>query len=41
MGKVTIQSYTTKTPITMIGYEAGICYNSDISDASKIINADL
>ena len=32
MGKVTIQKYTTKEPITMIGYEAGICYGADISD---------
>ena len=35
MGKVTIQRYTTKEPITMIGYEAGICYNADISDDAK------
>lgn len=35
MGKVTIQRYTTKEPITMIGYEAGICYNADISDDEK------
>lgn len=35
MGKVTIQKYTTKEPITMIGYEAGICYGADVSDDTK------
>lgn len=35
MGKVTIQSETTKNPITLIGFEAGICYGSDISDSEK------
>ena len=28
MGTVTIQKYTTKKPLKMIGYEAGICYNT-------------
>lgn len=32
---VTVQEYTVKNPITLIGYEAGICYNSDISDDIK------
>lgn len=35
MGKVTIQEYTTKSPITMIGKQAGICYNSNTEDAAK------
>lgn len=26
MGKITIQNYTCKNPITMIGFEAGICW---------------
>lgn len=28
MGTVTIQNFTTKKPLKMIGYEAGICYNT-------------
>lgn len=32
---VTIQNFTTKFPITMIGTEAGVCYGSDISDDKK------
>lgn len=35
MGKVTIQEYTTKYPITMIGTEAGICQNASTSDNEK------
>ncbi|MCI5937721.1 MAG: FAD-dependent thymidylate synthase [Eubacterium sp.] len=35
MGNVTIQEYTTKKPITMIGREAGVCYGSDITDDEK------
>lgn len=35
MGKVIIQEYTTKNPITMIGHEAGVCWNGDITDDSK------
>lgn len=36
MGKVIIQEkYTTKTPITMIGEEAGICWGADTSDGVK------
>lgn len=34
-GKVIIQEYTTKNPITMIGREAGICYGSDVSNDEK------
>lgn len=26
MGRVMIQNYTCKNPITMIGFEAGICW---------------
>ena len=35
MGKIIIQEYTTKKPITMIGAEAGVCYGSDIIDNEK------
>lgn len=35
MGKVTIQKFTTKEPIIMIGYEAGVCRNVDTSDDEK------
>lgn len=36
MGNIIIQSeYTTRTPITMIGTEAGICWGADTSDAKK------
>ena len=35
MGKVTIQKFTTKEPITMIGYEAGVCCEADTSDDGK------
>lgn len=33
--RVIIQEYTTKKPITMIGKEAGVCWNSDVSDDKK------
>lgn len=32
MGKVTIQEYTTKHPITMIGTEAGVCWGANTTD---------
>ena len=35
MGQVTIQEFTTKNPITMIGYEAGVCWGADTSNAEK------
>lgn len=35
MGKVIIQDYTTKSPITMIGAEAGYCWGADTSDQKK------
>ncbi len=35
MGKVIIQSYTTKNPITMIGEEAGYCWGADTTDQAK------
>lgn len=35
MGKVTIQDYTCKNPITMIGYEAGVCWGADVSNNEK------
>ena len=30
--KITIQPETSKSPITLIGYEAGVCWGADISD---------
>ena len=35
LGKITILDYTTKTPIQMMGYHAGVCYKSNISDEQK------
>lgn len=35
IGSVTIQEYTTKQPITMIGREAGVCWGADTSDNRK------
>lgn len=35
MGKVTIQRYTIDNPISMMGEEAGICWNADTSDNEK------
>lgn len=35
MGKVTIQRFTYKYPISMIGEEAGVCWGADTSDAAK------
>lgn len=35
MGKVIIQEYTTKNPISMIGEQAGICWGSDTKDPTK------
>lgn len=35
MGKVTILHYTSKEPITMIGYHSGVCYGSDVSNDEK------
>ena len=35
MGKVIIQEYTTKNPITMIGAEAGCCWGADTTDQKK------
>ncbi len=35
MGTVTIQEFTTKNPITMIGMEAGVCWGTDVSDDTK------
>ena len=35
MGKVTIQRYTINNPISMMGEEAGICWNADTSDNEK------
>jgi len=35
MGTVTILDTTSRTPITLIGERAGICWGADISDPSK------
>ncbi len=35
MGKVIVQEYTCKNPITMIGLEAGICWGANTSDGEK------
>ena len=35
MGNVTVQEYTTKNPISMIGEEAGICWGANTKDAEK------
>ena len=38
---VTIQEYTTKQPITMIGREAGVCWGADTSDNTKNYNRGI
>ena len=35
MGTILIQSETTRDPISLIGREAGVCWNADIEDAEK------
>lgn len=35
MGKIIIQSETTKDPISLIGREAGVCWGADITDPEK------
>lgn len=35
MGSVLIQEYTTKTPISMIGREAGVCWGADTTSPEK------
>lgn len=35
MGKVIIQEFTPKEPISMIGREAGVCWGADITDEEK------
>lgn len=35
MGKVTIQDFTTRTPIEMIGKEAGICWGANTEDPDR------
>jgi len=35
MGKVLIQSYTTKDPITLMGIEAGVCWSADVENEEK------
>lgn len=35
MGTVTIQSHTTKTPITLIGEEAGICWGANTKNQER------
>lgn len=36
MGEVIVQPYTTVNPITMMGEEAAVCYNSNTSDKQKL-----
>lgn len=38
---IKILPYTTKEPLQMIGYCAGICWNSDVSDPGKNIDRAL
>lgn len=33
--KVVVQEFTDKTPLQMIGFEAGVCWNADVSDPVK------
>ena len=35
MGKIQIHPFTTKNPITMIGYMAGVCQGTDVSNDEK------
>ena len=35
MGKIIIQKETTKNPISLIGEEAGVCWNANIKDDEK------
>lgn len=35
MGSITVQEYTTKDPLQLIGYEAGVCWGADILNAEK------
>ncbi len=35
MGKITVLSTTTQSPISLIGERAGICWGADVSDAEK------
>lgn len=35
MGKVIIENYTTKYPITMIGAQAGVCWGADTENQKK------
>ena len=37
MGSVMIQNYTCKNPITMIGFEAGICWGRTLQMKRRII----
>ena len=41
MGTVTIQRFTYKNPISMIGEEAGVCWGADTSDPEKKLQTRL
>lgn len=41
MGKVSIQAFTTREPLLMIGLEAGVCWGADTSDTQKNINRGI
>ncbi len=41
MGKVSIQAFTTREPLLMIGLEAGVCWGADTTDTQKNINRGI
>lgn len=41
MGKVTVQKYTTESPLEMIGYEAGVCWGSNLEDRKANVKRGL
>lgn len=41
MGTVTIQRFTYKNPISMIGEEAGVCWGADTSEPRKKLQTRL
>ena len=41
MGNVIIQNYTTRNPITLIGYEAGVCWGADINNKDRNYNRGI
>lgn len=41
MQKIIIQDSTTKKPISLMGYEAGVCWESDIANDEANIKRGL